>query len=150
MLKKMLGDEEYCDIMRVHVQDTIDYLLTKGVSFSILLNIKKVNFEPPLPEEIVRGFKPITLFVIAGYTFESTVLDDEKIVFEAGFGAHNVGSFVSVPLLCILQILVEETPIFINLSIPSFKEEEIEKQAGVKKSMEALLSNPENKKLFKK
>ncbi|MDX1808824.1 MAG: hypothetical protein R3331_04750 [Sulfurospirillaceae bacterium] len=150
MLKEILGEEEYCDMMRIHLQDMIDYLLSRGINFSILLNVENVKFDPPLPDEIVNTFKPMTMFIIAGYTFESTILESDKLVFEAGFGPNNFGSFVSVPLLSILQIIVEETPIFINLSITSKEQEMKQKEVGVKKSMEALLSNPENKKLFKK
>lgn len=150
MLREIMGDEEYCDIMKVHLQDIIDYLLTKGVNFSILLNVENIRFDPPLPDEIINTFKPMTMFIIAGYTFESVTLDGDKMVFEAGFGPSNFGSFVTVPLLSILQVIVEETPIFINLSVPSMEKEKKQKEVGVKKSMEALLSNPENKKLFKK
>ncbi len=73
---------------------------------------------------------------------------EDELIFEAGFGQENIGSFVSVPLSAILQIVIEETPILINLSIP--KEPEEKDNGGVEKSMEALLSNPENQKLFKK
>ncbi|MBE0496210.1 MAG: hypothetical protein IBX45_07345, partial [Campylobacterales bacterium] len=45
-----------------------------------------------------------------------------------------------------------ETPVLINLSIPRENETTagMPEKGGVEKSMVALLSNPENEKLFKK
>jgi len=150
MLHKALSDERFCDIMSEHIQDILLYLLEENINFSILTNIAEVDFQPPLPSEIRDTFKPITMFVLAGYTYESAIVENEILGFEAGFGVDNYGSFVSVPLLSILQIIVEETPVFINLSIPMKQKAKKEKKKGMKKSMEALLSNPENKKLLKK
>ncbi len=150
MLHEALSDEKFCNMMREHIEDMLEYLMDKNINFSILTNIAEVNFQPPLPNDIRDTFKPITMFVLAGYTYESAVLDGDILSFEAGFGAENYGSLVSVPLLGILQIIVEETPIFINLSIPINTKPQKDKKKGVKKSMEALLSNPENKKLLKK
>ena len=74
------------------------------------------------------------------------------LVFEAGFGAENVGSFVSVPLLSIAQIIVDDTPILINLALPYEKQMAVnsEKNEGFEASMSVFLSNPENQKLLKK
>ena len=86
------------------------------------------------------------MLALSGYTYESAMLDSKKLVFEAGFGRDSIGSLVSVPLSAILQIIIDDTPIFINLSL---EEEEIEQeQVKVQRSMEAFLSNPENQKLF--
>jgi hypothetical protein len=150
MLHNALSDEQFCEIMNDHLLDILDFLLEKGVNFSILTNVSEVTFNPELPSEIKESFKPITMFVLAGYTFESVLVDEENISFEAGFGHENFGSLVALPLLSILQIIVEDTPIFINLSIPTSVKEIKKQKKGVKKSMEALLSNPENEKLLKK
>ena len=148
MLQSVLNDPDFSAQMREHVKKTLEILLRKGVNFSILTNVAEIDFDPPLPEEIRSTFKPITMFVLAGYTFESCVVDDWGVSFEAGFGHDNFGSLVSVPMLSVLQIIVDETPILINLSV-DVEEKPKEKSKGVKRSMEALLSNPENKKLFK-
>ncbi len=149
MLHFALSDEKFCDIMQEHIQELLEYLLSKGVNFSILVNVSEIDFQPPLPDEIRNTFKLTTMFILAGYTFESTIIDDGVVSFEAGFGVDNFGSLVSIPLLAILQIIVEETPIFINLSIPSSVKKVKKQKKGIKKSMDALLSNPENKKLLK-
>ncbi len=149
MLHDALSDAKFCEIMNDHIVDILDYLLEKGINFSILTNVNEVNFNPELPSQIKDSFKPITMFVLAGYTFESVAVDEENISFEAGFGHENFGSLVTTPLLSILQIIVEDTPVFINLSISTNVKQEKKQEKGVKKSMEALLSNPENEKLLK-
>ena len=147
MLQRVLSDPDFSKEMKRHVKKTLEILLSRGTNFSILTNVAEISFEPPLPEDISASFKPITMFVLAGYTFESCIVDDWGVSFEAGFGHENVGSLVSVPLLSVLQIIIEETPVLINLSI-DIEEKPKEKTKGIKRSMEALLSNPENKKLL--
>lgn len=151
MLTSTLSNEKFCNMMENHIQDIIEYLLVENINFSILTNVSDVNFQPELPVEIADTFKQITMFVVAGYTHESALLNEDFLSFEAGFGADNYGSLVTVPLMSILQILVEDTPIFINLAIQVTGKKTLRKQEkGIKKSMEALLSNPENQKLLKK
>ncbi len=147
MVQQFLRDHEFHDLMLLHIREIIDLLLAKGVYFSILTNISEISFDPVLPSEITDQFKPITLFVIAEYTFETCSFDEENLYFEAGFGHQNVGSFVTVPLSAIVQIIVEDTPIFINLSIPP---EHQPKKADIEKSTNIFLSNPENAELLKK
>jgi len=147
MLQDVLNDPDFSHEMKRHVKETLEILLKKGINFSILTNVAEISFEPQLPQEIRSSFKPITMFVLAGYTFESCVVDDWGISFEAGFGHENFGALVSVPILSVLQIIIEETPILINLSV-DVDEKPQSQEKGVKRSMEALLSNPENKKLL--
>ena len=96
----------------------------------------------------------MTLFFLAGYTYETARLEEGYLIFEAGFGSDNIGSVVSVPLSAIMQIIVDETPIFISLASPkavkstqtNLKEKDND---GVENSMAAFLSNPENAKFNK-
>ncbi len=150
MIETLLNDEEFFTIMKKHTHEVLALLLKRGVNFSILTNISEVTFSPELPEDIRQNFKPITMFYLAGYTLESTQLDGGEISFEAGFGSDNVGSLVSLPVEAILQIILEDMPIFINLSSPPKTPNKHQKEKGVKRSMEALMSNPENQKLIKK
>ncbi len=145
-MQRILSDKDFANLMRRHVYEIIDLLLSRGEFFSILTNIEKISFDPPLPDHIYQSFKTITLFVVAEYTFESSSLDDKNLYFEAGFGAENIGSFVTVPLNSIVQIILDETPIFINLAI----EKDDDKEDGIKKSTNIFLSNPKNKKILKK
>jgi hypothetical protein len=87
---------------------------------------------------------------LSGFTFESAQLNEDQFSFEAGFGSENFGSMVSLPLLAIKQIFVGDNPIVINLANPVIESrEKKEGSASKKSSMEALLNNPENKKLLK-
>ncbi len=147
MVQQFLRDPDFHGLMMLHIREIIDLLLAKETYFSILTNIADIRFDPVLPSEITEHFKPITLFVLAEYTFETCSFDEYNLYFEAGFGHQNVGSFVTVPLYSIVQIIVEDTPIFINLSVPP---EEAPKKQKIDKSTNIFLSNPENRKLLKK
>ena len=149
MLQSVLSDPEFSAHMKQHVKKTLEIILQRGINFSVLTNVSEINFEPALPEEISATFKPITMFMLAGYSFESCIVDDWGVSFEAGFGSDNVGSLVSVPLLSVLQVIVDETPILINLSVDVEEKPKPTSSNGIKRSMEALLSNPENEKLLK-
>ncbi len=146
MAQRILGDSEFSQLMKMHIAEILELLMQRGQFFSILTNISNITFDPPLPAEITANFKPITLFVVAEYTFESSSIDDDFLYFEAGFGQQNVGSVVTVPLNSIVQILIEETPIFINLAMELVPEK---KEENIKKSTNIFLSNPENKGLIK-
>ena len=148
MLQELLSDRDFSTMMRSHVKGVIEILLKKGINFSILTNVSEISFEPALPSEISSNFKPITMFVLAGYTFESCSIDEDELSFEAGFGSNNFASLVQILIRSFLQIIVEENPIFINLSIDAQTREK-KHESGLKRSMEALLSNPENEKLLK-
>jgi len=146
MIKGFLADYEFSELMVFHQRDIIEMLLSKGMFFSILTHIDEISYEPLLPAEISDNFKPITLFVISEYTFESCSVDDDNLYFEAGFGHQNVGSYVTIPLNSIVQILLEDTPIFINLAIRQKKKE---KDTNIEASTNIFLSNPKNKDFVK-
>jgi hypothetical protein len=140
--------------MKKHIEELVILFFQKEQNFGILCKIEEVSFNPELPDGMYSDFRPLTLFFLAGYTFETARIEDETLVFEAGFGSDNFGSVVSVPLLSILQIIVDETPLFINIAIDTKEEkEEITKEedeSGVKNSMASFLANPENSKFLKK
>jgi len=146
MAQRILGDSEFSQMMKMHIAEILGLLMQRGQFFSILTNVANVTFEPPLPAEIRTHFKPITLFVIAEYTFESSSIDEEYLYFEAGFGQENVGALVTVPLSSIVQILIDDTPIFINLALEKSSNK---KEENIKKSTNIFLSNPENQDLLK-
>jgi len=154
LLESLIQDRDFAKLMKKHMQELIIMFFQKEQNFGILCKIEDVSFSPELPESLNMEFRPLTLFFLAGYTFETARIEDEMLIFEAGFGSENFGSVVSVPLLSILQIIVDETPLFINLAIESeelAKESEKEvDESGVKNSMASFLSNPENSKFLKK
>lgn len=154
MLDELLSDKLFTDLMKVHVNEVVNFLLEDSVGFTILVNMQYVTFDPPLPDEITNKFRPLMPFVLKNFTLISANVDENYLTFEAGFGEENRGAIVNVRLEAILQIIVEDTPILINMSVIN-QEEVIEQKNeedfdGLDKSMKALLSNPENKKFFKK
>jgi len=155
LLEELINDADFAKVIKSNMQDLIVYLFEKNMHFGILCNVDDVSFAPELPEEIRSQLHNMTLFYLAAYTFESAKIEDSCLMFEAGFGAENFGSVVSVPLLSIVQIIVDEQPIFINLSKYKEKQEDKElkkeiDEKGVENSMNIFLSNPENSKFIKK
>lgn len=151
MTINLFQTSEYRTLIQTHIYQTIDYLFQKNQEFSLACEIKHVTFSPELPSSIQENFDDRVLFVLSGYTFESAHLEEDYFSFEAGFGSENFGSTVSVPLLAIKQIFVGDHPIVINLAQPALAEKETKAdKASKKSSMEALLNNPENKKLLNK
>jgi hypothetical protein len=152
IIHDLLEKKEFVEAVHYSLEKIIKIFLVDDIPFSILTNIKYVDFEPKLPKEISGNFKPITMFELCGYTLSSASLKNKVLSFEAGFGENDFASLVSVPLFAILQISVGDTPVFINMAIQKADEEEkVEKKDdNSKRSMQALLNNPENKNLFKK
>jgi len=151
LLEKIIHDRDFTQLMKKNIQDLIILLFEKEQNFGILCKIEEITFYPELPDDITSEFRPLTLFFLAGYTFETAKIEDDMLVFEAGFGSDNFGSVVSVPLLSIIQVIIDETPILINLAVENKEEKKSEKidKKGVKNSMESFLSNPENSKFLK-
>ena len=152
MLETVIDDRQFTSLMKKNIEELVIHLFEKEQNFGILCQIENVSFEPELPENINSEFRPLTLFFLAGYTFETAQIIDDTLVFEAGFGAENIGSVVSVPLLSIMQIIIDETPILINLATYKKEKANVKKvsDGGVENSMASFLSNPENSKFIKK
>ncbi len=152
MLDSVINDGEFTELMQKHIEDMVVHFFHKEQNFGILCNIENVHFEPSLPDEIIREFRPMTLFFLAGYTFETAHIQDSHLIFEAGFGSDNFGSLVSVPLISVLQIIIDETPVLINLATKKIerKSKKESNPKGVEDSMASFLSNPENSRFIKK
>jgi len=152
LLENIIEDKEFALLMQKNIQELIIHFFQKEQNFGILCKVEEATFEPSLPESIESEFRPLTLFFLAGYTFETARIEDGFLVFEAGFGSENFGSVVTLPLLSVMQIIVDETPLFINLS--TYREKSVVKkevdEGGVENSMASFLSNPENSKFIKK
>jgi len=143
MTINLLQTPEYRNLMQEHISNTIGYLFNKNQEFAVVCEVSDINFSPELPKNIIDTFKDTVLLIIGNYSLESATLGDNKFSFEAGFGEESFGSTVSMPLLAIKQVLLGDHPIVLNFSKP-------EPVSGTRTSMEALLNNPENKRLLKK
>jgi len=154
LLENIIDEAEFAKIMQNSIQNVIIHFFGKEQNFGILCKIEEVHFNPSLPESINSEFRPLTLFFLAGYTFDTARIEDDILIFEAGFGSDNYGSVVSVPLLSIMQIIIDETPVLINLSVykeSQGEQKEVKKEddTGVENSMASFLNNPENSKFLK-
>lgn len=129
----ILKDSVFCDLMKNHAKECLEYLLERNRGFNIVVNLKNVKFNPELPKEISDNFSNLIMFELGNYTLESAFLEDDFLIFEAGFGNENFASTLSVPLSDIIQINLKNQPIFINLSIQEKKDNEEDKRAKSKK-----------------
>ncbi|EPH07523.1 hypothetical protein HMPREF9309_01567 [Campylobacter ureolyticus ACS-301-V-Sch3b] len=129
----ILKDSVFCDLMKNHAKECLEYLLERNRGFNIVVNLKNVKFNPELPKEISDNFSNLIMFELGNYTLESAFLEDGFLIFEAGFGNENFASTLSVPLSDIIQINLKNQPIFINLSIQEKKDNEEDKRAKSKK-----------------
>ncbi|GHR67674.1 hypothetical protein [Helicobacter pylori] len=91
-----------------HCIEYLQFLSKNHLSFNLLCERDAIDFSPKLPKEIHEKFGTLVLFVLAGYTLESLMINAQSVQFEAGFGPNNIGSVVQVELPGIIQILIKE------------------------------------------
>ncbi|EQD95273.1 hypothetical protein [Helicobacter pylori] len=142
-----------------HCIEYLQFLSKNHLSFNLLCERDAIDFSPKLPKEIHEKFGSLVLFVLAGYTLESLMIDAQSVQFEAGFGPNNIGSVVQVKLPGIIQILIKEkneNAVLFNRcdSLELFQKEEPPFQEPKKDereskewldSKEALFSNSKNR-----
>ncbi|GAB0052693.1 hypothetical protein YGH029_00080 [Helicobacter pylori] len=142
-----------------HCIEYLQFLSKNHLSFNLLCEREAIDFSPKLPKEIHEKFGTLVLFVLAGYTLESLMVDAKSVQFEAGFGPNNIGSVVQVELPGIIQILIKEKNENIVLfnrcdSLELFQKEELTTQEPKNDereskewldSKEALFSNSKNR-----
>ncbi|GAA8907670.1 hypothetical protein HpEKA34_08900 [Helicobacter pylori] len=142
-----------------HCIEYLQFLSKNHLSFNLLCEREAIDFSPKLPKEIHEKFGSLVLFVLAGYTLESLIIDTQSVQFEAGFGPNNIGSVVQVKLPGIIQILIKEkneNAVLFNRcdSLELFQKEEPITQEPKKDerdskewldSKEALFSNSKNR-----
>ncbi|GAA7342837.1 hypothetical protein MLS210_04360 [Helicobacter pylori] len=142
-----------------HCIEYLQFLSKNHLSFNLLCERDAIDFSPKLPKEIHEKFGSLVLFVLAGYTLESLIIDAQSVQFEAGFGPNNIGSVVQVELPGIIQILIKEkneNAVLFNRcdSLELFQKEEPITQEPEKDereskewldSKEALFSNSKNR-----
>lgn len=145
MIKDIIENDEYKDLVESQIKETILFLLEKNQEFSITANIEPITFNPELPNVIKNQMHKFSLFILSNYTYTTIQIDDEYMSFEAGFGNENFGSVVKIPLHAIFQIVVDESILYIN-SVATV--EKFNKDLK-KNSFNVFKSNPNNKKFDK-
>lgn len=142
MIKDIIENENYRDIVSKQIKELVIYLLDQSLEFSITANIESITFEPELPEVIKNQLPKYSLFILSNYTYTTVAINDEYISFEAGFGNENFGSHVKIPISSIFQIIVDESILYLN---PVATVEKFNKNRK-SNSMNVFKSNPNNKK----
>lgn len=144
MIKVIIEDKEYKNLVAKQVLETIEFILSKDLEFSITANVQALSFEPELPEPIFKKLAKFSLFVLSNYTYTTIKINDDHLTFEAGFGEESFGCVVSVPYSSIFQVVLEESILFVNpvATVEKFNKKEAKKSANVFKN------NPKNKDLL--
>lgn len=150
MIFNIVEDINYRDMLESQIFEVIEYLINKDEEFSITANINGVTFEPEIPESISKNFSHFTLFTLSNYTYESIILTEKTITFEAGFGSENFGSHVTIPLYAIFQIVIDESILFLNptATVEKYFEEQELEEDNTQRSMNAFTMNKKNKDLL--
>ena len=130
---------KFIQIKKEHAKEILYLLLDNKEEFSVIAYLKAISFNPTLPKHIMEEFDDAILFILANYTLQSAHIKDDTLIFETGFGKENFGSKVSIPLTNIIQILQNNTPLFINPFANLITEN----------PKNPFLQNPKNKKLLK-
>ena len=148
MNNTIFEDKDFSYFMSEQTQNMLKFLINNNYKFAISCKIDEVAFSSPLPSDAIKKLQPITLFYLAGYTFQSATIQNGSLKFEAGFGVDNVGVIVDVPLLAITQIIVNDKPVFINCA--KYYVKNTPTKPNLENSMNAFLSNPQNRQLWGK
>lgn len=142
MVKNIIEDENYKNLIQKQIKDIIIFLLDKKQEFALTANLDKITFEPILPDVIKNQLPKYSLFILSNYTYSTIAINDEYISFEAGFGSENFGSIVKVPLASIFQIIIDESILYLN---PVATVDKFNKDNKLN-SMNVFKKNPNNKK----
>ncbi len=59
----LLKDKKIKELLRKHCYEVLEYLIQKKVNFSIVCNVRRVKFEPELPDSIRGSFSDLTVFI---------------------------------------------------------------------------------------
>jgi hypothetical protein len=135
---RLFEKDSYKNLVIKNNYNTIEFLFNEGMEFAIVAYTNIIEFNPQIPKSVIK-FEKQALFAIAGYSYESAILKEKHLIFEAGFGKENFGSVLTVPLEAIAQIIIDNTLLNISYYEPK-----------VINSMDILLKNPENLKLINK
>lgn len=142
MIKNIIENEDYKNLVEKQVKENILFLLDKNQEFSITANIEPITFTPELPKVIKDQMHKFSLFILSNYTYTTIQIDNQFMSFEAGFGNENFGSVVKIPLFAIFQIIVDESVLYLN-SVATV--EKFNKDLK-RNSMSLFKNNPHNKK----
>jgi hypothetical protein len=136
----IIESQEFTLIMQKNIKDTINLLIKNGQEFSIVAKSKYVVMIPNLPN-ILKQYPDLIRFDLVKYSFETSLTNDNDLIFRAGFGAgkNAIETEIKIPLYRISQIIINNSPILINFANPQ----------TIKKDRSKLFIS-KNRELFKK
>ena len=73
------------------------------------------NFLDAREGDLIIGYESNPVKQVVAICRVTKQNDGENLYFEAGFGPENFASTVSIDISNVIQIIVEDTPIFINV-----------------------------------
>jgi|GEM_PF-1046000 hypothetical protein len=100
-----------------HIEKIINILLQNNVYFSIIVKSSGVKMSPEITGAI-NNQSIYMRFDMIGYSFDTSVISNNILIFRAGFGSGKDirESEVSMDLLNIIQIFIDKNPILINFA----------------------------------
>lgn len=143
MITRLLKNKNFAELSNQNAKNLLEFFLKERIDFSVLCSLSGVGFSPALPSEISKNLKPLTVFVLSNYSLENAHISNNSLLFEAGFGENNFGSLVSIPISHVIQIVVDDTIVFINLCA-SLHRNSKQQVSGIETSFNSLLNNPKN------
>lgn len=161
-MNRILFNDRFKAMMSSHAREVLRFLVSNEIYHTLVCQSNGVEFNPPIE---LSGVGDLVSFYLAGHSFDTIRLSENNIEFEAGFGADNVASIVSVNFSQILHIVIPSNqfaqngvPIFTNATHPilyNISQEELEQsykkqEKHLEHSLLALCSNPLNEKFFSK
>lgn len=114
-----------------HIRDFLNFFYENNEFFDIVIYHEFCEFNP-MVEKLPKD--KLMMLSLQNYTFESIVVEDEFMVFEAGFGKANTHTYVKVPFVAIYSIMNNNNHIFVNPVKPKKK----------KKPKNIFAQNPNN------
>ena len=143
MLDNLINSQKYKNLTSNQVKELLNHLVNEKIEFNLTANINGVDFNPKIPDTISDSFSQFTLFTLVNYTFESIIIEDDMISFEAGFGNENFGSVCSIPFYAVFQISIDNSILFINpiATIEKYFNENKDEQDQKERSMNAFKLN---------
>jgi hypothetical protein len=143
-MKSFKSSEEFLQVTEKSINSLIELLTSKTTEFSIITKPQYITLDPYIPD-LFRDDSEYVKFDIVGYSFETSMVVDNRFIFRAGFGdgMDIKESEVSLDILHIFQLFVGDEVLFMNFSQPP------EVRSRTKKDRSNIFLN-KNRNLFKK
>lgn len=145
MVYDFLKSKDFSGLMLRNCYEILVLLTSKSQAFHIICDARFVSYSPILPEGYVDTHLSYIVFYISDESVGSFYFDENKLSFEACFGADNFVSLVTVNLKGVSKIQIQRDIIFVNSAFYEQDEQDL-----LQESSNAFINNPKNKDIFKR